>query len=99
MAKPKIKTLESRIKKAEISRISTPGTDRIRGSALQKIIRRIAVRDNYICGVCGQFSIHGQVDHIIPLHLGGAESDNNRQWICIPCHDIKSAEEEKARNG
>jgi len=43
--------------------------------------------------------VDGEVDHKTPLHLGGAESDANRQWICKePCHRLKTESEEKERD-
>lgn len=39
------------------------------------------------------------IDHIVPLWMGGRESASNRQTICKPCHDAKSAEESKLRSG
>ena len=44
-------------------------------------------------------TVDGQVDHVMPLHLGGAESDENRQWICPDCHKRKSEQEERERGG
>lgn len=88
--KPKITAIDTRIG-------SAPGTERIRGHRLYKIRQRIALRDEYTCCVCGRVTINGVVDHITPLHLGGAESDENRQWLCRPCHDLKSEQEEKER--
>lgn len=39
-----------------------------------------------------------QVDHIIPLELGGAPFDpKNLQSLCKRCHVIKSAEEARRR--
>jgi 5-methylcytosine-specific restriction endonuclease McrA len=31
------------------------------------------------------------------LHLGGAESDENRQLLCVPCHNAKTLSEEGKR--
>lgn len=89
--KPKINTLDTR-------RAASAATERIRGYQLVGIRQRISLRDEYVCQKCGRVTAQGQVDHITPLHLGGAESDENRQWLCIPCHDLKSAEEEKGRS-
>lgn len=94
----KIETLKPRLKQANISKISTPSTERIRGYTLQVINRRIAVRDEFICQICHKFTIDGEVDHIVPLHMGGAESDSNRQYLCLNCHREKTRKEERERN-
>jgi 5-methylcytosine-specific restriction enzyme A len=92
--KPKVQTLDTR-------RGSTVATERIRGWELTKKRQRIALRDCYACQVCGRaVSLDGgEVDHIVPLHMGGADSDENSQWICKePCHREKSEREEDERN-
>lgn len=71
------------------------GTERIRGYALQKIRRRI-LRARPLCARCltrGFTTQATQVDHIVPLYLGGEESDSNRQPLCDDCHDEKTAED------
>ena len=40
-----------------------------------------------------------EVDHIVPLFKGGAESDENRACLCRRCHKKKSDLEEKERAG
>lgn len=88
--KPKVATLDTRVG-------SLPATKRIRGWELTKIRERIASRDCYACQVCGRVTTMGEVDHIEPLHRGGSESDENRQWLCKRCHNVKSKGEENAR--
>jgi 5-methylcytosine-specific restriction endonuclease McrA len=34
-----------------------------------------------------------ELEHIVPLCQGGAESDSNREWICTEDHKIKTAGE------
>jgi 5-methylcytosine-specific restriction endonuclease McrA len=70
---------------------------RIRGRALDTIRKRIMARDEYTCQICGRVTRALEVDHIVPLHLGGAEDDSNRQAICIPCHREKSSMEGERR--
>lgn len=94
----KLATIKPRVSTADIRTCQGPaGTERIRGRELQRTNRRILERDEYTCQVCGQTSIYLEVDHITPLHLGGAESDENRQTICVTCHRRKSEEEERGR--
>lgn len=73
------------------------GTERIRGRELQRIRGRI-LRRNPLCLRCLErgFTIPStQVDHKVPLYLGGEETDENRQGLCDECHDIKTAEDMK----
>jgi 5-methylcytosine-specific restriction protein A len=93
----KITTLKPRIETLDFKIGSPVATERIRGWKLQKIRERILLRDSYTCRVCGRVSVDLEVDHVVPLHLGGAESDENRQSLCHECHELKSAEEEKGR--
>lgn len=91
--KPKINTLDTR-------QGAPVAVERIRGYELTKIRQRIGLRDLFTCQMCGRVTADGEVDHIVPLHLGGQESDENRQWLCpIPCHRLKSDQEEKERMG
>lgn len=90
--KPKVQTIDTR-KGASVA------TERIRGAELQRIRERILLRDDYTCQVCGRVSVHLEIDHVKPLHLGGAEADSNRQSICRWCHEQKSAREAKGRPG
>jgi len=91
--KPKVSTIDTRT-------CSTPiTTERIRGYQLQKIREETALDAEYICQSCGRVTgmKHGEVDHKVPLHLGGAESSQNRQWLCRDCHRKKTEQEEKDR--
>jgi 5-methylcytosine-specific restriction protein A len=97
--KPNIPTLKPRIATIDTRQGSSMAVERIRGYELTKIRERVLLRDGYACQRCGRVSATGLVvDHIVPLHLGGAESDSNRQALCAePCHRIKSEQEEKGR--
>lgn len=91
--KPKVATLDTRVG-------GPVAKERTRGSKLMKTRERIGRRDCFTCQVCGQSTTkaNGEVDHIVPLHLGGSDSDENRQWICRePCHRLKTEKEEKGR--
>jgi len=37
-----------------------------------------------------------EVDHVVPLSLGGTEDRHNKQGICKPCHKAKTARESAA---
>ena len=90
--KPKIAVLDTR-------RGTKVGTERIRGYELIKIRDRILLRDGYRCRVCGRVGVEMEVDHIMPLYQGGAESDENRQVLCGDCHRAKSEREERESGG
>ena len=93
----KITTLKPNITSLDIRRGSSVAVERIRGGRLTKIRERILLRDDYTCRECGRVSTALEIDHIIPLHLGGRESDDNRQALCADCHAKKSEREEKER--
>lgn len=38
-----------------------------------------------------------RLDHIQPIIDGGRDDDSNYQSLCSACHDVKTAEEAKAR--
>jgi 5-methylcytosine-specific restriction protein A len=39
------------------------------------------------------------VDHIVPLAIGGTDTDDNVQSLCDPCHERKTALEDTAHGG
>lgn len=88
--KPRIATLDTRVG-------SSSATERIRGREHDRIRQRILARDGGVCTRCGIGIGKLVVDHIIPIHLGGAESDENRKILCVACHKLKSDAEEKER--
>lgn len=90
---------------AKLKTAGRPGaTERIRGSALQAIRDRILTRDAGICR-CAECTRTGdirpahQVDHRRPLWEGGAEADPNRYAVAIDCHQLKTACEQRRRQG
>lgn len=96
--KKRLNSISRKVATIDTRRGASPVTERIRGYELHKIRERIMLRDEYTCQICGRATVDGEVDHKIPLHLGGAESDENRQWLCKePCHREKSEREERER--
>ena len=93
---PRLKSIGRRVTTIETKR-GCNAVVRIVGRKLQRIRERILLRDEYTCRKCGRVTVDLEVDHIVPLGDGGAESDNNRQCLCTTCHDIKSAAEGKER--
>ena len=80
--KPNISTVDTR-------RAAPVAVERIRGHKLVGIRQRISLRDEYTCQMCGRVTAEGEVDHKVPLHLGGQETDANRWWLC-PIFNLKA---------
>jgi 5-methylcytosine-specific restriction protein A len=68
-------------------------SERTRGRKLQSVRNEIALRDLFVCQSCHKTIANGEVDHIIPLHLGGRDSSHNMQWLCVQCHKEKTTKE------
>ncbi len=59
--------------------------------------RSILVRDGYRCRTCGRPG-RLEVNHIVPVHLGGATFDpENAQALCRADHIAKTADENRER--
>lgn len=75
-------------------------TERIRGTTLQNI-RKAHFAEFPLCRMCLQetpprTSLATELDHIVPLHMGGKETSDpfhNRQGLCDEHHEQKSKEE------
>lgn len=64
------------------------GWDKLRAAAL--------ARDLHLCQICaraGRVTPATEVDHITPKAKGGAETLDNTQSVCAPCHRVKTATE------
>ena len=58
-----------------------------------RVRRRVLLRDRYRCRACGRPG-RLEVDHIQPLHRGGAALDErNLQTLCVGCHIAKTSRE------
>jgi len=98
----KLKTLAPRLRPTSTARLPVltvqPGrVERKRGSAGAKDRNQIKARDCGLCRKCG--ALGSVVDHIVPLWKGGSDEPENKQTLCDPCHDAKTAQEaaERAR--
>jgi 5-methylcytosine-specific restriction protein A len=87
--KPRVQTISTKIG-------APAAIPRIVGREHGRIRLRILVRDGAACVKCG-CGVDLEVDHIVPLFLGGQESDLNRQVLCVDCHRAKTEQEEKER--
>lgn len=59
--------------------------------------RRIKARDP-LCRIRGPHCTgpSTEVDHVVPVHLGGGHEDDNLQGACHACHADKTAQEAAA---
>ena len=65
---------------------------RIPAAVWQRFRVKILKRDNWTCRECGGYG--NEVDHIQPLHKGGAPLDaGNAQTLCRSCHLSKTSSE------
>ena len=64
-----------------------------------RIRERVMQRDNYLCQSClpDRVTVATDVDHIVPLHLGGGDNEENLQSLCRECHDEKTIREGSGR--
>ena len=67
-----------------------------------RTIARIMRRDNGLCRCAectalGRILVAHEVDHVVPLHEGGADADTNLAAINVDCHKRKSAAEAARR--
>jgi 5-methylcytosine-specific restriction endonuclease McrA len=96
-------SIKPRVNKLAPGRLQTTAVYVARTSRGDPSIRdRILTRDAGVCR-CARCIQSGallpaqQVDHVMPLWAGGAESDDNRCAINIQCHKLKSAAEARMR--
>jgi len=55
---------------------------------------QIAAKQCWTCRHCGDLlQSTFEVDHIVPLHLGGSNETSNLQVLCCMCHALKSQKE------
>jgi 5-methylcytosine-specific restriction protein A len=73
----------------------TKPTERIRGRTLQRVRVRI-MQDQPLCRMCeakGFVTPGAEMDHIVPIFMGGSNDDDNLQMLCVECHRKKSADD------
>ena len=60
--------------------------------------RIVAARARWTCEVCHSLLDETyEIDHVVPLHRGGADDLDNLQACCASCHRKKTAREELHR--
>ena len=96
-----MRTLKPTIKMANQAIVrKSSGTQRLTGNSLYAIQRRFERNNPRLCAECvksGAVSYGEELDHIVPLWQGGAESDSNRQWLCGTHHREKTSAEARLR--
>lgn len=92
--KSRLSTIGGRLSALPVARPNV--VERKRGSAGVRDRNRIRTRDHGLCQECkrqGRTSVGAAVDHIKPLWAGGDDGDENKELLCQPCHDAKTARE------
>jgi len=77
----KLTSIERKVATLDTRRGAPVAVERIRGGRLDRIRQRIMLRDNYTCRMCGRVTAHGEVDHIVPLAVGGGNNEENLQYL------------------
>jgi len=55
-----------------------------RAQSWQRCVRIVMARDRHRCKLCGRGA--GEVDHIVPVSLGGLGDVENLRALCTACH-------------
>lgn len=66
--------------------------DRPRKIAFPPAVKRAILKRDRWCAQCGERA-STQADHIKPIAEGGANTLDNGQGLCDPCHDAKTRRE------
>ena len=93
--KPRVKLMDTR----KVSSVRAP-VKRITGNSLYGLMRRFERDNPRLCAECkrnGFVSYGEELDHIVPLHLGGGNNKENLQWLCHAHHLEKSEREAQDR--
>lgn len=96
-----MKTLAPRLKPLKMNSVGISPTKRITGNALYALMKRFERENPRLCAECARQGTVGygdELDHIIPLHLGGSNAPYNLQWLCHSHHLEKSKAETEARS-
>lgn len=70
-------------------------TKRISGGLRSAIRKRLRRRDGMDCAYCGVRMGYDNklprptIDHVVPLHLGGTNGDDNMVLACQSCNEMK----------
>lgn len=100
MGRRRLTTLTSALQTLPSRLPATPSTstDRIRGR------RGMAIRADFLsrfplcrhCDERGRVALAVVVDHVVPLALGGSDTEANKQGLCESCNKVKTAQDQAA---
>lgn len=79
------------------ARLNTAHKRELTGSARAKARRAIWAEQQGKCAMCGALGNPAvqELDHIVPIHLGGGDERSNLQMLCrAPCHRDKTNREQ-----
>ncbi len=79
----------------EPEQVRTESSRRTRYYKWRRLRLRVLDRDGERCQIRGR-RLADHVDHDVPVFLGGADSEENVQSVCQPCHLSKAATEAAA---
>ena len=83
----------SRARRKHVKRYANEAT---RYHLNEKLRPRIFGRQRGICALCGSLKNPVpcvELDHIVPIAMGGTHDSSNLQGLCRSCHQAKSARE------
>lgn len=72
------------------------GSDKKMNLLTDEIRQQVFKRDNYQCQCCGKERRRGislEIDHILPIAMGGKNEPSNLQTLCKQCNSIKGVNE------
>jgi len=91
------KSIETALNKTHGQPIPPPVNTSLPNDDLTKEKKeQVRIRDNYTCLCCGKSRRQGvsmQVDHILPIAMGGTNDISNLQTLCVHCNRIKGTSE------
>ena len=64
---------------------------RLSGRRWQSIRAAVIARDAMTCQACGLMTPDVQIDHVMPVQMGGGDNLENLQCLCHDCHVAKTA--------
>jgi len=97
----KIRTIRPTIRNLEQAKLRQGGSaDKRASSSVRTRMRLKLWTRNPHCANCGKLTNYPagfEMDHIVPLSQGGADTEQNCQILCIDCHRAKSKNEASNR--
>jgi 5-methylcytosine-specific restriction protein A len=79
----------------------TASSRRTTTRAWQLTRAKVLQRDAHTCQIRGPRCLvtASQVDHVVPVYLGGADDMGNLRAVCVPCHNTVTTEQARAARG